>query len=52
MPMGGIAAEVLDEDAIGDVAEMALLETMKGGSTTIMDVWRLQHPAGIAAGRA
>jgi 5-methylthioadenosine/S-adenosylhomocysteine deaminase len=43
MPLGDIAAESLDADAIGDVAEMALLETMKGGSTTIMDVWRLQQ---------
>lgn len=51
MPLGDIAAEVLDEDAIGDVAEMALLETMKGGSTTIMDVWRLQQAPFIGRGR-
>jgi len=51
MPLGDIAAEILDAEAIGDVAEMALLETMKGGSTTIMDVWRLQQAPFIARGR-
>jgi cytosine/adenosine deaminase-related metal-dependent hydrolase len=43
MPLGDIAAEVLSEEEIGDVAEMALVETLKGGTTTVMDVWRLQQ---------
>ncbi len=51
MPMGDIAAETLSEEEIGDVAEMALLETMKGGSTTIMDVWRLQQAPFIERGK-
>jgi 5-methylthioadenosine/S-adenosylhomocysteine deaminase len=51
MPMGDIAAETLSPDEIGDVAEMALLETLKGGSTTIMDVWRLQQAPFIERGR-
>ncbi len=51
MPLGDIAAETLTEEEIGDVAEMALIETMKGGSTTIMDVWRLQQAPFIARGR-
>jgi cytosine/adenosine deaminase-related metal-dependent hydrolase len=51
MPLGDIAAEALDPDAIGDVAEMALVETLKGGSTTIMDVWRLQQAPFIERGK-
>lgn len=51
MPLGDIAAEALSEQEIGDVAEMALLETLKGGSTTIMDVWRLQQAPFIERGR-
>lgn len=51
MPLGDIAAEALSPDEIGDVAEMALLETLKGGSTTIMDVWRLQQAPFIERGR-
>lgn len=51
MPMGDIAAETLSPEEIGDVAEMALLETLKGGSTTIMDVWRLQQAPFIERGR-
>ncbi len=51
MPLGDIAAETLSEEEIGDVAEMALLETLKGGSTTIMDIWRLQQAPFIARGR-
>ena len=51
MPLGDIAAETLSPDEIGDVAEMALLETLKGGSTTIMDVWRLQQAPFIERGR-
>ena len=52
MPLGDIATDVLSPDEMGDVAEMALLETMKGGSTTIMDVWRLPQAAFILRGRA
>jgi cytosine/adenosine deaminase-related metal-dependent hydrolase len=51
MPLGDIAAEALTEEEIGDVAEMALIETLKGGSTTIMDVWRLQQAPFIERGR-
>lgn len=51
MPMGDIAAETLSPEEIGDVAEMALLETLKGGSTTIMDVWRLQQAPFIERGK-
>jgi cytosine/adenosine deaminase-related metal-dependent hydrolase len=52
MPLGDIAADVLDPDEMGDVAEMALLETLKGGSTTIMDIWRLPQAAFIGRARA
>jgi len=52
MPLGDIAADVLNEDEMGDVAEMALLETLKGGSTTIMDIWRLQQAPFIGRARA
>jgi cytosine/adenosine deaminase-related metal-dependent hydrolase len=51
MPMGDIAAETLSEEEIGDVAEMALVETLKGGSTTIMDVWRLQQAPFVERGK-
>ncbi len=51
MPLGDIAAEILNEDEIGDVAEMALLENLKGGSTTIMDIWRLQQAPFIGRGK-
>lgn len=51
MPLGDIAAETLGPEEIGDVAEMALLETMKGGATTIMDVWRLAQWPFIERGR-
>lgn len=43
MPLGDLAAEVMTPEDIGDAAEMALLEGLRSGMTTVLDVFRLQQ---------
>lgn len=40
MPLGGVAAEIMTEEEIGDAAEMALLEGLRTGMTGVLDVHR------------
>lgn len=48
MPLGDLAAELMTEEEIGDSAEMALLECLKTGTTTLLDVYRLRQAVFIA----
>ena len=41
MPLGGVAAEIMTEEEIGDAAEMALLEGLRTGMTGVLDVHRV-----------
>jgi cytosine/adenosine deaminase-related metal-dependent hydrolase len=41
MPLGDVAAATMTEEEIGDVAEMALLEGLRGGTTGLLDVYRV-----------
>lgn len=41
MPLGDVAAEVMTEEEIGDAVEMALLEGLRGGMTSLLDVYRV-----------
>jgi cytosine/adenosine deaminase-related metal-dependent hydrolase len=43
MPLGDLAAEIMTEEEIGDAAEMALLECLRTGTTTLLDVYRLKQ---------
>ena len=40
MPLGDLALSTLDEEQMRDVVELALLEIIKGGSTTLMEIFR------------
>ncbi|MBR0660729.1 amidohydrolase family protein [Neoroseomonas oryzicola] len=51
MPMGDLAAEIMTEEEVGDAAEMALLEGLRCGMTTVLDVYRLQQAPFIARAR-
>ncbi|BDG72238.1 amidohydrolase family protein [Roseomonas fluvialis] len=52
MPIGDLAAEIMTPEEIGDVAEMALLEGLRCGTTTVLDVFRLQQAPFIERARA
>jgi cytosine/adenosine deaminase-related metal-dependent hydrolase len=41
MPLGDVAAEIMTKEEIGDAAEMALLEGLRTGMTSVLDVYRL-----------
>lgn len=41
MPLGDVAAAVMTEEEIGDAAELALLEGLRGGMTALLDVYRV-----------
>jgi cytosine/adenosine deaminase-related metal-dependent hydrolase len=43
MPMGALAVETLGREEIGAVMEMAILELLKTGTTTVLDIWRLDQ---------
>jgi cytosine/adenosine deaminase-related metal-dependent hydrolase len=43
MPLGDLAAGIMTDEEIGDVAEMALLEGLRTGTTTLLDVYRLRQ---------
>jgi cytosine/adenosine deaminase-related metal-dependent hydrolase len=43
MPMGALAVETLNEDEFRAVIEMAILNLLKTGTTTVLDVWRLNQ---------
>ena len=46
LPMGEMAVEVLDRDEQRAIVEIAILELIMTGSTTILDMWRInQDPA-------
>lgn len=51
MPVGDLAVEILTEEEIGDAAEMALLECVRTGTTTLLDVFRLQQAPFISRAR-
>lgn len=51
MPLGDLAAEIMTDDEIGDAAEMALMEGMRTGTTTVLDVFRLRQTPFIARAR-
>ncbi|WP_439579003.1 amidohydrolase family protein [Elioraea sp.] len=48
MPLGDLAASLMTEEEIGDAAEMALLAGLRGGMTTLLDVFRLTQAPFIA----
>lgn len=52
MPVGDLAAKLFTEDEIGDVAEMALLAGLEGGTTTVLDIFRLPQAPFIDRARA
>lgn len=52
MPLGDVAAELMTEEEIGDAAEMALLEGLRCGTTTVLDVFRARQAAFIPRARA
>jgi cytosine/adenosine deaminase-related metal-dependent hydrolase len=41
MPLGDVAAQVMTAEDIGDAAEMALLEGLRSGTTSLLDVYRV-----------
>ena len=43
LPMGELAADVLDQDEQRAIVELAMLELIKTGSTTILDMWRINQ---------
>ena len=40
LPLGDLALQVLEPEEMGSVVELALLELIKGGTTTLMEVFR------------
>ncbi len=52
MPMGDVAAAIMTEEEIGDAAEMALLEGLRTGTTTVLDVFRVKQASLIPRARA
>lgn len=40
MPVGDLAARELSREAYGDLVALGMLEALKGGSTTLLDMWR------------
>ena len=52
MPLGNLAARLLDDDELTAVTELGLLELLRGGSTTVVDMWRAERPVFPAAARA
>jgi len=43
MPMGALAVETLNEEELRAVIKMTILELLKTGTTTVLDVWRLNQ---------
>jgi cytosine/adenosine deaminase-related metal-dependent hydrolase len=52
MPLGDLAAEIMTEEEIGDAAELALLEGLRTGTTTLLDVFRTRQAMLIPRARA
>jgi 5-methylthioadenosine/S-adenosylhomocysteine deaminase len=52
MPMGALAVETLSRDEIGAVMEMAILELLKTGTTTVLDIWRLDQEVFLEVAKA
>jgi cytosine/adenosine deaminase-related metal-dependent hydrolase len=52
MPLGNLAARLLEDDELTAVTELGLLELLKGGSTTVVDMWRAERPVFPVAARA
>lgn len=52
MPLGDVAARVMSPDAIGDAAEMALIAALRGGTTTVVDIFRPAQAPFIERARA
>ncbi|WP_431280987.1 amidohydrolase family protein [Humitalea sp. 24SJ18S-53] len=51
MPLGDLVAELMTPEDIGDAAEMALVEGLKSGTTTVLDVFRVQQAPFITRAR-
>ena len=52
MPLNDVALATLTQEEFGHVVELALLEIIKGGSTTLMEVFRPLQTATFDAARA
>src|SRR5262245_157200 len=52
MPLGGLAARLLADDELTAVTELGLLELLRGGATTVVDMWRAERPVVPAAADA
>ncbi|SLN65768.1 amidohydrolase family protein [Oceanibacterium hippocampi] len=52
MPLGEIISEIGDDDMVEAITSLGMLEAIKAGSTTIVDMPRSDHDAfGVAAGK-
>ncbi len=43
MPVGDLAARELSREEYGDLVALGMLEALKGGSTTLLDMWRTEQ---------
>ena len=51
MPMGGAAVEILSPDEMRAVFELGLLEVIKGGTTTLMEMFRIRQEGSFEVAR-
>lgn len=51
MPVGDLAARELTRGEYGDLVALGMLEALKGGSTTLLDMWRAEQDVFLEVAR-